>query len=819
MFVGEGRVGKTALCNSMMGKPFEVTESTVGFNRHVYDVRTSDGTTSKRWVSRKNPDREFEAGVAQIMKEADLKLTEAVEVSESKAIDNESKKVEIDEQHETTGTKNASTPTNSSTRLETRLEVDNETDDRSSSVDMGERPRIDNVDESKDMGERPRNDDVEESRAISDVNENILMQCYADDLVTSNNISLSLFDFGGQSVFNIIHHLFLTSYGVYVLVFNMLDILDEERREQSYAEMSFWIKSFVLHTCGAKGSNSNSDVRAPLFLVGTHKDIVNKRSDHEQISKFLKEKFRRIVGKYIIEYDNNNLYFFPIDNLRGQDDDVVIDMITKIEKFLEAADYVKEPRPLMWLKALDALVDTKESFLKFDATRSIAINNGVMEDSVEAFLSFLNEMGMVLWLNEAGLRHLVILDIMTIFVEPATRVICNHISKPSDSTIHHRTIQMNCEKECAIEWDLMTNRGIVKQLLLNKLLGFKFNNEEVKYNVDDVVELMLKYGLMIRLKDAENHLSADTYLVPALLPDTQIRPCTFRNNWVQYKKQVTCYYVFSTVSEFCSSNCIRKANLEKDGFLPRGLMERLIGKAVVLMHMNIIRDDDHLYHNYAELLFKHQLFRLVCIPEINCIRLDVQGEHPLPVCNRIRDLIGSCIDECMGSLHFETFLRWGSASESEDSFTLVNLRAVRDSSRCVYVEEHPLDRRMFSAWLTNMDRLSAYDVFISYRWDKTEDVIPDQIYKCLQNWAIGSNFRAVQVYLDKVRNKKGRNFRDTFVEALVNSTVVVPIISNSALRKMRNHDPEKEDNVLVEWILALECMKHVDLYKVRVFIQ
>jgi len=42
MFVGEGRVGKTALCRAMMGKPFEKTASTVGFTRKICEVSTDN---------------------------------------------------------------------------------------------------------------------------------------------------------------------------------------------------------------------------------------------------------------------------------------------------------------------------------------------------------------------------------------------------------------------------------------------------------------------------------------------------------------------------------------------------------------------------------------------------------------------------------------------------------------------------------------------------------------------------------------------------------------------------------------------------------
>ena len=121
--------------------------------------------------------------------------------------------------------------------------------------------------------------------------------------------------------------------------------------------------------------------------------------------------------------------------------------MSAIESVVKEADYVKEPRPLPWLKALDGLMATKKSYLPMTELTSIAIANGVEKDVISIFFYFLNELGLVLWLDEEGLRDVVILDIINFFVEPATLIICNHISETSDSSIHHRNIQVVCKKE------------------------------------------------------------------------------------------------------------------------------------------------------------------------------------------------------------------------------------------------------------------------------------------------------------------------------------------------------------------------------------
>ena len=113
--------------------------------------------------------------------------------------------------------------------------------------------------------------------------------------------------------------------------------------------------------------------------------------------------------------------------------------------------------------------------------------------SVSIFLSFLNDMGVVLWLNEEVLRDVVILDIITFFIEPATLIICNHISEYPGGTIHHRNIQDICRKNLAKAWTEMTKRGLVSQQLTEFLLSYKVEARIMPV----VINLMLKYGMLV----------------------------------------------------------------------------------------------------------------------------------------------------------------------------------------------------------------------------------------------------------------------------------------------------------------------------------
>ena len=828
MIVGEGRVGKTALCNSMTGKPFEETESTVGLTQLTCDVQRAAATNDRRWTEHTKPEREFEAGVAQLVRNTELNNPLGQEPSQQTSNNDSDKFLSLqnDIPSEDMDMNGVQCNPDSNITLESVNESTRFSNETSNAESTNETFAIDN-------SAPPLNSDV-----------SLVMKYLAEVKLHNADLILSLFDFGGQSVFNIIHHLFLTSYGIYVAVFNMVSMLDHDKRESSLNELSFWIKSICVHTL-----NMVNRKMAPVFFVGTHKDKVKDPAKHKEISDMIRERFGHHMSWASI-VENNDLCFFPVNNRfskpksiikslkkalfnRSQQDDVILNLLDRIESVVKQADYVKEPRPLTWLKALDELLATKKSFLSITAVSSIAIASGVEQGSLSVFLTFLNEMGVVLWLDEEGLRDVVILDIINFFVEPATLIICNHISKPSDSTIHHKEVQKVCRKYRSTEWNEMTQRGLVNQSLMEFLLSHKVESS----NIPIIINMMLKYGLIVKLeRGLDNICKGDLlptqppptyYLVPALLPATVGDPTRFQDDvWRNIRKFNSCYYLFTADAMFRTSKQYSITTLQREGFLPRGLMERLICKAVKwsqLTNLTNINDITRLYQNYAAMSFGRQQFRLVCIPEINCIRLDIEGENPLPVNHRICEQIDVCIKECMGSLQFVTALRYGTASEIEDGFTLLNLVSVREvhvTGLELTVRDHPsitpqYVRSNYDAWIVSTSMLSSYDVFISHRWHKEDDEVVKQLYDAFLGHVLGSEKRAVKVFYDKVRLKMCQQFQIAFGKALKESTIVVPILCTTALEKMLTHDERCEDNVLIEWILALECIQDPIHSKVR----
>ena len=65
---------------------------------------------------------------------------------------------------------------------------------------------------------------------------------------------------------------------------------------------------------------------------------------------------------------------------------------------------------------------------------------------------------------------------------------------------------------------------------------------------------------------------------------------------------------------------------------------------------------------------------------------------------------------------------------------------------------------------------------------------------------VGRGHKAIVGFLDRERLEDGRNFQDDFARALINSLVVVIILSVDALHRMYKYTPDndKEDNLLIE---------------------
>lgn len=322
---------------------------------------------------------------------------------------------------------------------------------------------------------------------------------------------------------------------------------------------------------------------APIAIIGTRKDKISSPADHQRISTILYDHFSSsLAWANVIENDTAegangraSLFFYPVDNLKGRADPSVVACLRDIERVLEKAEYVHREQPLVYLQWLDKVTALKKMYLSYEEAVGVAVACGVALDDASQMLNLFHEMGIVMFHDEPELRDVVILDPINFFVVPVTTVICKHAPTETDPTHHLLEVHKLCRKKKHLQWQKFTKNGIVSDDLLRMLL---MGHED---NYDRLVRLMIKFGLLVRLQSSADDTSATVksedveYLVPALMPANPSPEASWSD-----QEYSTCYLIFSTSKEFEQSITISESDLETYGFLPQGLYERLIGRAV-----------------------------------------------------------------------------------------------------------------------------------------------------------------------------------------------------------------------------------------------
>ena len=590
--------------------------------------------------------------------------------------------------------------------------------------------------------------DISSSDSGMAINEELVMKCLASAAQSSSDLIISVFDFGGQSVFNIIHHLFLTRNGVYALVFNMEWLLSMgPLRQQCLDYLKFWMNSIIVHTFDA-----HSGTTAPLILVGTRKDIVRSPADHEKISILLFDTFSRSKAwPSVIDNPRGTgvngtctLWFYPVDNTLGRNDDSLRQMSTAVERAMNDGPFTHKKVPLTWLRLLDELLQGTNQSCWYSLTNvaKMATTCGVHpKEELKYALRFLHEMGILLWIDEPGLGEIIIMDAISYLVNPATIVICKHVPDNGDVTHHVLEVHKECNRKHYTEWLQMIERGILSEALLPVLW------KGYQDRVQELIALMIKFGLLVPLHvnaDQTNSREAKKWLVPALLPVADLRSADVAN-WSS-ESYNTCYFVFSTFSDFSSNTTTNLDDLRTFGFLPSGLFERIVGKAILwcqattkagLFHISNV----DLHRNVAVMCFGSQRFRIIYYAASNTIRADFEGRNPLVVHDRLVEIISETITECMKSLKCFTCLLYANGNvateadhtdfgmgRSELSW-LIPLDKLRSAAESRSVLNRAGGRKLmtdseikaiYGAWLRLFELRSEYDMFLSYRWGPNE---------------------------------------------------------------------------------------------------
>jgi hypothetical protein len=364
----------------------------------------------------------------------------------------------------------------------------------------------------------------------------------------------------------------------------------------------------------------------------------------------------------------------------------------------------------------------------------------------------------------------------------------------------------------------MTQHGIVAESILVALL------EEYSGSYDHINQLMIKYGLLVPLffgseeseekgvDSAVAYNNEDLYLAPSLLPQGNTRHLP-----VGDCSHNSFSFIFATKKYLKQRSVFMLTDCNKLGFLPNGLFEKLISKAIGWSTITSnCASRESLYHcvkNSAELAFGNQRFVVKVDYDHNLINVTVlEGNNPLAVHDRLRDLIHAVIQESFKSLNFTSGLKYNlqldlTKKDDPDCWSsLIVLDEIRHvmeqkSSLLLQIGERNTTlsfadaMQLYGPWLTGFIPQSDYDIFLSYRWGRYDSSFTQALFDRLSLHSVDQSLRRIRTFLDTKQLQTGKNFQMNIAEALSKSVLFVPVVSADALQRMITMTPTDEDNL------------------------
>uniref|UniRef100_A0A7S3PJ99 non-specific serine/threonine protein kinase n=1 Tax=Aplanochytrium stocchinoi TaxID=215587 RepID=A0A7S3PJ99_9STRA len=305
----------------------------------------------------------------------------------------------------------------------------------------------------------------------------------------AESITSSLWDFGGQQVFYSMHHIFLTKSGVYVLVFDLRDLLQQEKGAVWLDYVSFWLGSIKLHA-----------PTAPLLMVGTFlaenitKDDL-KRFD-SIIQNVAKTKFSNIVRN-----TQDGLLFFPIDNRERLG---VFNLRTQLEYTIREDESVRQEVTIKWMLFLDNILlkRTQVSYITLSEAREMAVDLGITTISEqEQALRLFHQRGALIHLTSTDILKNIIIIKPQWLIDSLGKIIC-------DPGLHADVVEF---KNVGLEDDF--NSTFNDALTTRDFLDYIWQGEPI----DFLVDLMKRTFLLSEWNFTQGE---PRFLIPSLLRST-----------------------------------------------------------------------------------------------------------------------------------------------------------------------------------------------------------------------------------------------------------------------------------------------------------
>lgn len=537
-------------------------------------------------------------------------------------------------------------------------------------------------------------------------------------------ISFTVWDYGGQEVFYALHHLFLTKYGVYVIVFDMRELIGKHQFQDSpdYESMGdtnealntiqFWLESVRLH----------AKEKVDVVLVGTYLDALrDPKEDLKLVDNELREHMSHQKDLNLLRNSEEKLWFFPLDNTERENKTRCKRLQTFLMRAAASKSYVKEKVSLRWSLCLKRMFSNKDvEYMELGAVNKIATEScGISKKDVPRMLEFMHDLGVLVHLKSTKILEKYVVLKPQWLLNNLSRVICDPRHMEAHANILEDTIT---ELGVSTDWfsGLKTweTRSVVSQSFLRIVWGEDF--------LEYFSTLMVAMLLACRSPWVGDLDEEGALLVPSLLkaipgPDLSALLLEFDNAALVYIK------------------------FER---FPRGVFQRFLASMVSKLPEGLVQvKEKTIYSNAASiimdgicvLLLAHEHERRITF------RFLEDDEDTAEDATPIRGTIQSCVELLHKQLQFldEAFMHqklkpalFLSCDGTTNDQCCVSIKAFANArnGKCLSEGRQLLKVASFSAIFPNQGEARAFrsrlasphkkkfDVFLSHAWGKDHSV-------------------------------------------------------------------------------------------------
>eukprot|EP00924_Labyrinthula_sp_SR-Ha-C_P006653 snap_masked-scaffold_29-processed-gene-0.28-mRNA-1 protein AED:1.00 eAED:1.00 QI:0/0/0/0/1/1/2/0/644 len=319
---------------------------------------------------------------------------------------------------------------------------------------------------------------------------------YDESQNTSEKHFLRIFDFGGQKSFHCVHPIFLSDYGVYVVVFNGISF-DKKTVEST----RYWCESLI-----------RSSPKSPVLFAATHWEKAESKKGKrimKELNRSLKKMLKSLSGKlrnYTIDLD----YFLPVENSQGPDSYYIQDLQNCIFQTLINEDITLSLKFKKQLTMAQILFIThmqeNYKYIEYSVFLKLGEEAGLNENGVEELLIEYDSAGLIIY--QPHVKNMNSQDnVIALNPSALASTLSNIIYDPE---LH--VFAFKVSKNKFHKYRAMLKTGIMDRDLINDVLR-NYSSEEIGFIISLALhlEILLKFPLE-KTDDSQ-------YLMPHMFPE------------------------------------------------------------------------------------------------------------------------------------------------------------------------------------------------------------------------------------------------------------------------------------------------------------